>query len=72
MPRIAKSAESGDIHSHVFKALLPSDTMKNPVIPNSCQACHKHKKDDLKDLQEDWEKLARLPKPIGQTIDFVE
>jgi formate-dependent nitrite reductase cytochrome c552 subunit len=71
MPRIAKSAESGDIHSHVFKALLPSDTLKKPNIPNSCQACHKHKNDDLKELQEDWEKLVRLPKPVGKTIDFI-
>lgn len=50
MPRIAKSAESGDIHSHVFVTLLPEDTLKNPDIPNSCQACHKHKNDDLKKL----------------------
>jgi hypothetical protein len=52
MPRIAKSAESGDIHSHVFAALLPIDTINNPEIPNSCQACHKHKNADLKELQE--------------------
>ena len=71
MPRIAKSAESGDIHSHVFKALLPSDTLKNPVIPNSCQACHKHKNEDLKELQADWEKLARLPKPVGQPVETI-
>ena len=69
MPRIAKSAESGDIRSHVFTALLPSDTLKNPVVPNSCQACHKHKDDDVKELQEDWEKLAQLPKPVGKAID---
>jgi hypothetical protein len=69
MPRIAKSAESGDIHSHVFKTLLPSDTIKNPDIPNSCQACHKHKNDDLKELQEEWEKLAQLPVPVGKAID---
>ena len=53
MPRIARSAESGDIHSHVFKALLPIDTLKNPAIPNSCQTCHKHKDADLKKLQND-------------------
>lgn len=52
MPRIAKSAESGDIHSHVFEVLLPLDTINNPDIPNSCQACHKHKDADLKELQE--------------------
>jgi formate-dependent nitrite reductase cytochrome c552 subunit len=53
MPRIATSAESGDIHSHVFVALLPKDTLKNPAIPNSCQTCHKHKDADLEKLQRD-------------------
>ena len=71
MPRIAKSAESGDIHSHVFKALLPEDTLKNPKVPNSCQTCHKHKNEDLKELQEEWEKLAKLPKPVGKTIESI-
>ena len=52
MPRIAKSAESGDIHSHVFVALLPKDTIDNPEDPNPCQTCHKHKDADLKELQE--------------------
>jgi formate-dependent nitrite reductase cytochrome c552 subunit len=71
MPRIAKSAESGDIHSHVFVALLPSDTLKNPKVPNSCQACHKHKDTDLKELQEEWERLVQLPKPVGQQVEPV-
>ncbi len=62
MPRIAKSAESGDIHSHVFVALLPKDTLANPAIPNSCQTCHKHKDEDLKDLQRRYDELtARSP-----------
>ena len=52
MPRIASSAESGDLHSHVFVALLPIDTINNPETPNSCQTCHKHKDADLKELQE--------------------
>jgi len=69
MPRIAKSAESGDIHSHVFVTLLPEDTLKNPKVPNSCQTCHKHKNEDLKELQEEWEKMAKLPKPVGKTIE---
>lgn len=56
MPRIAKSAESGDIHSHVFIALLPEDTIANPEIPNSCQACHKHKDEDVNKLNEDLKK----------------
>ena len=57
MPRIAKSAESGDIHSHVFVALMPEDTLKNPAIPNSCQACHKHKDEDLNKLNDDLKKI---------------
>ncbi|HEA66706.1 MAG TPA: hypothetical protein ENI07_07790 [Desulfobacterales bacterium] len=57
MPRIAKSAESGDIHSHVFTALLPEDTIANPEIPNSCQACHKHKDEDVNKLNEDLKKI---------------
>jgi formate-dependent nitrite reductase cytochrome c552 subunit len=57
MPRIAKSAESGDIHSHVFVALMPEDTLKNPAIPNSCQACHKHKDEDLNKLNQDLKKI---------------
>ena len=69
MPRIAKSAESGDIHSHVFVTLLPEDTLKNPKIPNSCQTCHKHKNEDLKKLDAEWKALATLPKPVGRTIE---
>jgi len=65
MPRIAKSAESGDIHSHVFVALLPRDTLENPKVPNSCQTCHKHKNADLKKLQEAYDALAKLPKPVA-------
>ena len=57
MPRIAKSAESGDIRSHVFTALLPKDTIKTKV-PNSCQTCHKHQDDDLADLQKRWDDLT--------------
>ena len=64
MPRIAKSAESGDIHSHVFVALLPKDTLANPAIPNSCQTCHKHKDEDLKDLQRRYDELTTRTAPI--------
>ena len=69
MPRIAKSAESGDIHSHVFVALLPEDTIKNPKVPNSCQTCHKHKNESLERLQREWEALAQVPKPRGPVIE---
>ena len=71
MPRIAKSAESGDIHSHVFIPLLPEDTLKNPKVPNSCQTCHKHKNQDLNELQTAWKMISKLPKPIGQTIESI-
>lgn len=69
MPRIAKSAESGDIRSHVFVTLLPEDTLRNQVIPNSCQTCHKHKDQDIKKLQEQWEALAVIPRPEGKEIE---
>lgn len=72
MPKIAKSAESGDIHSHVFVTLLPEDTLKNPKLPNSCQTCHKHKNQDLNELQKQWEELAQLPKPVGKTIEPIK
>ncbi|MBW1896751.1 MAG: hypothetical protein JRI47_06805 [Deltaproteobacteria bacterium] len=72
MPRIAKSAESGDIHSHVFMALLPKDTLENAAIPNSCQTCHRHKDADLKKLQEAYDALATLPKPVGMSIKPIQ
>ena len=52
MPKVAESAESGRMHSHVFVTLLPKDTIENPVVPNSCMACHKHRNEELKELQE--------------------
>jgi len=63
MARIAKSAESGDIHSHVFVTLLPEDTLANPEVPNSCQTCHKHRDEDLEDLQRRYEALTRRTPP---------
>ncbi len=69
MPRIASSAESGDLHSHVFVTLLPQDTLNNKDVPNSCQTCHKHKNQDLKELQTAWDALVKLPKPVGKMIE---
>ncbi|MCB1761037.1 MAG: hypothetical protein KDI68_14800 [Gammaproteobacteria bacterium] len=57
MPRIAKSAESGDIRSHVFVAIPPKMTIEIG-IPNSCQTCHKHKDDDPAELQKKWDELT--------------
>jgi hypothetical protein len=59
MPRIAKSKESGDNHSHAFVALLPKDTLENPKVPNSCQTCHKHKDDDLAALQNVYDSITK-------------
>jgi formate-dependent nitrite reductase cytochrome c552 subunit len=72
MPRIVTSAESGDLHSHAFVTLLPSETIKNKDMPNSCQTCHKHKNEDLKELQADWEALAKIPKPVGVPIEAIK
>ncbi|SDJ57822.1 doubled CXXCH domain-containing protein [Aliiruegeria lutimaris] len=56
MPRIAKSAESGDIRSHVFDVLLPQATI-DEELPNSCQAsCHED--DEPAELQKRWDDLT--------------
>jgi len=68
MPRIAKSAESGDIHSHVFVTLLPEDTLGNPAIPNSCQTCHQHEDEDLADLQRRYDLLSARQAPSGEIV----
>ena len=70
MPRIAKSAESGDIRSHVFTAVLPKDTIEHK-IPNSCQTCHKHKDDDPADLQKRWDELTTR-QAAGEKVVEVE
>ena len=57
MPKIAKSADAGDIRSHVFTAVMPKDTLEIG-IKNSCQGCHKHENDDLADLQRRWDELT--------------
>jgi len=72
MPRVVTSAESGDLHSHVFKTLLPKETLKDPKIPNSCVKCHHHAKDDLATLQKKYDALAQLPRPQGKVIDSVD
>jgi Cytochrome c554 and c-prime len=59
MPKIVKSIEAGDTHSHAFIALLPKDTLSNPKTPNSCQTCHKHKKTDLETLQKLYDGLVQ-------------
>ena len=59
-----------DLLGHFFcNHINPADTLKNPKVPNSCQTCHKHKNEDLDKLQAQWEKLAKLPKPVAKAID---
>jgi len=72
MPRIAKSAEIGDIRSHTFVALLPKETIADPTIPNSCTTCHKHKDADLVKLQEAYDLLTQRPRPQGAVIPPVD
>jgi hypothetical protein len=38
-------------------------------MPNSCQTCHKHKNQDLQELQTQWETLAKIPRPVGKPIE---
>ncbi len=57
MARVAKSAESGDIRSHVFDVILPKEGLEWGM-PNSCQTCHKHEKEDPSDLQKRWDALT--------------
>jgi predicted CXXCH cytochrome family protein len=71
MPRIASTAEPNDIRSHTFDARAPMDTIRDPDLPNSCQICHYHKDDDLKELQRKYEILTRLPQPQGEMIPAV-
>lgn len=71
MPRIIKSAVSGDIHSHVFDVILPVATIKDPNMPNSCTTCHKHKDDDLTKLMNAFDPTGEwrkgLPEGVGQS-----
>jgi len=68
MPRIAKSAEIGDIRSHTFVALLPRETIADKTIPNSCTSCHKHRDVDLNKLQAAYDQLTQRPKPTGHVM----
>jgi len=67
MPKIAKSAESGDIHSHVFVAIEPKIT-KELQIPNSCQLCHRHAEEDIDDLQRRWDELTARRVSDGDVV----
>ncbi len=54
MPLVGRRGTIRDVHSHRFKVIHPSWTVKIGSFerqPNSCNACHYHKKDDPKRLQ---------------------
>ena len=38
----------------------------------TCQTCHKHKNEDLKELQAEWEALAKIPKPVGVPMEPIK
>ncbi|MBT4890364.1 MAG: hypothetical protein HON65_12510 [Rhodospirillales bacterium] len=57
MPRIAKSADAGDIRSHIFDAILPMEAVA-AGMPSSCQTCHEHEDEDPADLQRRWDELT--------------
>ncbi|NOZ85653.1 MAG: hypothetical protein GXP49_05215 [Deltaproteobacteria bacterium] len=51
MAPAAKSAVSGDIHSHSFRVMKPQETVRlGGKQPNACNLCHYHKKDRPEDL----------------------
>ena len=65
MPKIVKSAESGDLHDHTFKVIPPSDTIKYGGLKkqqNSCNSCHHHKDDSPQSLQEALDALKKNKK----------
>ena len=68
MARVARSPESGEIHTHVFVCLLPKDSLANPAVPNSCDGCHFYRGEGLEYLQAAWDALAKLPKPVGEPV----
>jgi predicted CXXCH cytochrome family protein len=71
MPRIAKSADAGDIRSHNFKVILPRETLELK-IPNSCQGCHQHKDEDTADLQRRWDELTARRVKTGAVVKAAE
>lgn len=66
MARIAKSADAGDIRSHVFDVITPQEGLKWG-IPNSCQTCHQHKNEDPAQLQKRWDRLTIRSAPAALT-----
>ncbi len=54
MPPLGKRGVKGDVHSHQFRVIYPSDSTRAGGVdkqPNSCNQCHYHRKDDPAKLQ---------------------
>jgi hypothetical protein len=68
MPKLARSAESGEIRTHVFVCLLPKESLADPAVPNSCDGCHFFRGESLEYLQAAYDALAKLPVPVGSPV----
>ncbi len=65
MPAIGKRATKGDVHSHQFRIISPKDTIDAGGLdkqPNSCNACHYHKKDSPAALLKVLERVKKSRK----------
>jgi len=65
MPPLGKRATKGDVHSHRFVVISPAETIIAGGLakqPNSCNACHYHKKDAPEELLKVLEKVKKARK----------
>ena len=68
MPPVGKRATKGDVHSHQFKVISPKKTMDAGGFekqPNSCNACHYHKKETPEEMLNVLEKVKEFGKKRG-------
>ncbi len=62
MPAVGKRAVKGDVHSHGFELISPEKTInakESIEQPNSCNACHYHKKDKPEDMLKVLERVKK-------------
>ena len=71
MPRIAMSAESGDVLRHTFKLMSPQESLKAGGVdkmPNACSSCHHHKDTPLEDLAGFLEASIKQDMPLPFSV----
>jgi len=71
MPRIAMSAESGDVLRHTFKLMSPEESLKAGGVdkmPNACSSCHHHKDTPLEDLAGFLEASIKQDMPLPFSV----